>query len=73
MMELAQKTKTDKIVTFSSKLQKVHYLYTWDYAYRQARISKYEHMILDRIQFENRIKIANRIIGPVLLKKIEHL
>lgn len=61
--------KQFKKVSFSEKLV-VHQICCWSFAYRKARISKWEEVGRDRVRFQRRIESIEKIISPVLLKFI---
>lgn len=42
-------------VRFNDKVE-IHYLYCWNYAYRQARKGEWEKAYLDRLRFQKRIE-----------------
>ena len=64
-----EQTKKQKRVSFS-EMNEIRYMIAWKFAYRQHRISEWEQRYLDSLRFRNRIESAERIISPVLLKKV---
>ena len=61
-----------KQVTFNPKLE-IRYMHVWKYASRQARISPWLTLALDRTRFQRRIEKIETIINPVLLRKINEI
>lgn len=49
-----------KRVTFDENQNKVNLLYVWNFAYNQARKSKWQEFLLDRIRFQNKIKMFEK-------------
>lgn len=48
---------------------KIHTMYAWSFAYKDARKDKWQQMARDRFRFKDRISKANEIISPILLNK----
>lgn len=44
----------------------VHLLFTWSYAYREARRGPWERAAVDRVRFKRRIEEAAIYINPIL-------
>lgn len=53
-------------VQFDELRNQVHYMYTWNYAYREHRKIYWEQVALDRWRFEENIKHLSCIINPIL-------
>ena len=58
-----------KRVTFKEKVQ-VFEMYTWKYAYREARKSIWLNVYIDRMRFKRRIKLTEEILNPILREKL---
>lgn len=54
-----------KSVTFNLP-PKIHDLYVWGYAYREARRGKWEQMARDSDRFHRKIMVLKDIISPIL-------
>lgn len=62
------KPKPNRKVHFAdeNKLEEVHPIIAWSYAYQAARKGPWEEYARDRERFRNRIMAAEKIINPVL-------
>lgn len=62
------KSKANRKVHFAdeNKLEEVHPIIAWSYAYQAARKGPWEEYARDRERFRNRIMAAEKIISPVL-------
>lgn len=56
-------------IRFSPKI-KIHKMYVWQFAYKQARKNNWEEIYLDRIRFKDRINKTDQIISPILIKHL---
>lgn len=57
-----------KTVRFESTPQ-IHYMVTYDFAYRQSRIGYWEQHARDRVRFQNRISQMEKILTDIFNKK----
>lgn len=72
-MNHTEQIKNTKLIKFSEE-PKIHYMFTYSYANRQARNgSSYLQDACDRLRFRNKIKKFSEILTPVLLKKIREM
>ena len=67
--EAVSKHFYDSKVTFDP-LVKVHQLYTWSFAYREARKSTWPILAIDRLRFQKRIKNFEEKFVIILKKNI---
>nr|DAC81332.1 TPA_asm: hypothetical protein [Megastigmus wasp adintovirus] len=67
-----EKSQTIKHVNFQEKVT-IHKMYTWTYANRCARRGEWEQVARDRERFKLRIKRIEKILDPILLKKIKNM
>ena len=61
--------KKQNHVRFCLDKNEVCNMVTWQYAYKQSRIGKWEKMALDRFRFARKIKILERLLCHILTKK----
>lgn len=60
-----------KQVSFAPKIESWHYLFTWMYASRRARIDDtYQQDARDRDRFKRRIERTGHLLNSMLSKKI---
>lgn len=57
--------KSTKTVQFNLK-PKTYTMYTWSFAYKEARKDKWQQMARDRSRFKDRINKLDEIISPIL-------
>lgn len=53
-----------KIVSFNETKNKVHTMYAWQYAYREARRSNWE--MVDRCRFQRRVQLVEELLKKYL-------
>lgn len=63
-------TNQQKRVKFADKPD-IRIMYTWQFAYEQARKDKWQEVTRDHDRFERKIKRLSKIITPILEKKLE--
>lgn len=61
--------KEIKRVQFSDSSNVVYTMYTWSYAYREARRGRWQQDILDRMRFKRRLTDIELIVSRVLDKE----
>ena len=63
-----KKVSDCKTIHFPSedKIQKVHYMVAWSYAYREARKGQWIQYAIDHHRFKRRIQACETIITPIL-------
>lgn len=64
-LSVVAKSKMKK-VTFNEKLNKVHFLVTWNFAYNSSRKGPWIFVAIDRGRFQRRIEELSKIITPIL-------
>lgn len=60
--------KKGKRVRFNDNVE-IHYMHTWHYAYKKARISHWTMMTLDSYRFKRRIQEIANMLDHILLNK----
>lgn len=65
-------TKSQKRVTFTDK-PSVKLMYSWKFAYIQARKDIWQQEARDRKRFERRIGDLSKVISPILEKKYKKI
>lgn len=73
--EIPLQSRAEKSVKFNLK-PKIHIMYTWSFAYKQARTDIWQQCARDRARFERRIVNINKTLEPILKRHIrasEHL
>lgn len=71
LMDSAEKCAR-KTVSFDPCLHRVHTMYVWQFAYRQARLAHWERIARDSARFSERIKSMELIISPILTIHYHH-
>ena len=64
-----KKKKKKKQVRFNEKVT-IHYLYSWQFAYNQARKSTWREIIADRMRFQRRIQTVGELLIPIIKRKL---
>lgn len=58
-----------KKVWFNEKMNEVHTIIAWDYAYRKSRDNFYERLAWDRAHFQRKIQLIAPVLNKVLDKE----